>query len=82
MKLKNILKFSNFIISYNKELKKMLRDNLYVTASLCKFLFGKRKSISSLSALCTLQEFLNALTVQSQQQAICDKLEFLKSRAH
>jgi hypothetical protein len=66
--------------TYNKELKKMLRDNLYVTASLCKFLFGKRKNISSLNSLCTLQEFLNALTVQTQQQAARDKLEFLNSR--
>jgi hypothetical protein len=67
--------------TYNKELKKMLRDNLYVTASLCKFLFSKRKGITSLSPLCTLQEFLNALTVQTQQQATRDKLEFLKFKA-
>ena len=63
---------------YNKELKKMLRGNLYVTASLCRFLFGKRKSIASLNSHCTLKEFLNSLTIQTQQQALPDKLKFLK----
>jgi hypothetical protein len=63
---------------YKKELKKMMRDGLYIKQSLVKFLFGTRRAVQA-PAVCTLAEFLDALTPQLLAEAPADKLAFLHS---
>ena len=65
---------------YNRELKKMMRDNQYVTQSLNKFLFGKIRTIHGVGPTCQLSEFLDCLTLPLQTLADPDKLEFLQKK--
>ena len=65
-------KFNKYTISIEKEVEQPIKSTVSEIDSILPIELIKNDN----------QEFLNALTVQSQQQAICDKLEFLKSRAH
>ena len=66
-------------LAYKKELKKMKRDDRYIKQSLVKFLFGTRRAVSQVPALCTVAEFLGALTAELLDLADADRLAFLHS---